>query len=82
VRLPDPDESGRVYLDLWDQVKGSRTKDEYLRGCKGAIASIYASWKKDHDDWASVFETMRPGPSPCFCAWLTTGSGLLGSSST
>jgi type III restriction enzyme len=64
VRLPDPDAQGRVYLDLWDQVKGSRTKDEYLRGCKGATASIYASWRKDHDEWISVFETMRPGPSP------------------
>jgi type III restriction enzyme len=64
VRLPDPDEHGRVYLDLWDLVKGARTKEEYLRACKGAIASIYSSWKKDHDEWSSMFETMRPGPSP------------------
>src|SRR3990170_3866878 len=57
VRLPDPDEQGRVYLDLWDLVKGAKTKEEYLRACKGAIASIYSSWKKDHDDrtrWVTI----------------------------
>lgn len=63
VRLPDPDEQGRVYLDLWDLVKGAKTKEEYLRDCKGAIASIYSSWKKDHDEWASSFEFAR-GPAP------------------
>jgi type III restriction enzyme len=64
VRLPDPDEHGRVYLDLWDLVKGAKTKEEYLRSCKGAIASIYSSWRKDYDEWSGMFETMRPGPSP------------------
>lgn len=64
VRLPDPDAQGRVYLDLWDLVKGAKTKEEYLRACKGAIASIYSSWKKDYDEWASTFETMRPGLAP------------------
>jgi type III restriction enzyme len=64
VRLPDPDEQGHVYLDLWDLVKGARTKEEYLRACKGAIASIYSSWKKDYDEWSGMFESMRPGPSP------------------
>lgn len=63
VRLPDPDEHGRVYLDLWDLVKGAKTKEEYLRACKGAIASIYSSWKKDHDEWAGSFEFAR-GPAP------------------
>ncbi len=63
VRLPDPDEHGRVYLDLWDLVKGAKTKEEYLRACKGAIASIYSSWKKDYDEWASSFEFAR-GPAP------------------
>lgn len=63
VRLPDPDAQGRVYLDLWDLVKGARTKEEYLRACKGAIASIYSSWKKDYDEWASSFEFAR-GPAP------------------
>ena len=42
-----------MYLDLWDLVKGAKTKEEYLRACKGAIASIYSSWKKDYDEWAS-----------------------------
>ncbi len=63
VRLPDPDAHGKVYLDLWDLVKGAETKEEYLRACKGAIASIYSSWKKDHDEWASSFEFAR-GPAP------------------
>lgn len=63
VRLPDPDQQGRVYLDLWDLVKGAKTQEEYLRACKGAIASIYSSWKKDHDEWASAFEFAR-GPAP------------------
>jgi type III restriction enzyme len=63
VRLPDPDEHGKVYLDLWDLVKDAKTKEEYLRACKGAIASIYSSWKKDHDEWAHSFEFAR-GPSP------------------
>lgn len=26
VRLPDPDEEGRIYLDLWDVVKGARSE--------------------------------------------------------
>jgi type III restriction enzyme len=64
VRLPDPDEHGRVYLDLWDFVKGAKTKEEYLRACKGAIASIYSSWRKDYDEWSATFEAMRTGPSP------------------
>ena len=63
VRLPDPDEQGHVYIDLWDQVKGAKTKEEYLRACKGAIASIYSSWRRDYEEWESTFETMR-GPSP------------------
>lgn len=63
VRLPDPDERGRVYLDLWDLVKGAKTKEEYIRACKGAIASIYSSWKKDYDEWSTTFEFAR-GPSP------------------
>lgn len=64
VRLPDPDEQGRLYLDLWDMVKGAKTKQEYLRACKGAIASIYSSWNKDYDEWSSRFGFARPEPSP------------------
>jgi type III restriction enzyme len=63
VRLPDPDEKGRIYLDLWDLVKGAKTKEEYIRACKGAVASIYSSWRKDHDEWSSTLEFAR-GPSP------------------
>src|SRR6266480_1762347 len=63
VRLPDPDEQGRVFLDLWDLVKGAKTKEEYVRACKGAVASIYSSWKKDYDEWASSFDFAR-GPAP------------------
>lgn len=63
VRLPEEKGEGRVYLDLWDAVKGARTKEEYLSACKGAIASIYSSWKKDYDAWGQSFEFAR-GPSP------------------
>lgn len=63
VRLPDPDDQGHIYLDLWDMVSGARTKDEYIRACKGAIASIYSSWRKDYDEWSSTLEFAR-GPSP------------------
>src|SRR5713226_8563818 len=34
VRLPDPEEQGSQYLDLWDLVKGARSKEEYLSACK------------------------------------------------
>ena len=44
-------------------MKGAKTKEEYLRACKGAIASIYSSWKKDYDEWSATFEFAR-GPSP------------------
>lgn len=64
VRLPDPDAQGRIYLDLWDLVKGAKTKEEYITACKGAIASIYSSWKKDHDEWSGAFEFARVGPPP------------------
>src|SRR5262249_29253107 len=58
-----PDAGGRIYLDLWETVKGARTAEEYIRACKGAIASLYSSWKKEHDEWTSTFEFAR-GPSP------------------
>ncbi len=63
VRLPDPDEAGRKYLDLWDDVRGAKTEHEYVMACKGAIASLYSSWKHDWDEWSSSFEFAR-GPSP------------------
>lgn len=67
VRLPDPDpkEKGRIYLDLWDDVKGAKTKEEYLSACKGAVASIYASWKQDYDEWSQMqLFPERQEPSP------------------
>lgn len=64
VRLPDPDEQGKIYLDLWNEVKGAKTKEEYLRACKGAIASIYSSWSRDFKDWEQTFEFARTAPSP------------------
>ncbi len=63
VRLPDPDEKGHIYLDLWDLVKGAKTNIEYISACKGAIASIYSSWRKDFDEWSETLEFAR-GPSP------------------
>jgi type III restriction enzyme len=63
VRLPDPDEHGRVYLDLWDDVKGARTEIEYLSACKGAVWSIYSAWKKDYEEWCGLLDFAR-GPSP------------------
>ena len=63
VRLPDPDEKGRIYLDLWDMVKDAKTNIEYISACKGAIASIYSSWRRDFDEWSATLEFAR-GPSP------------------
>jgi len=73
VRLPDPDERGRIYLDLWDLVKGAKTKEEYIRSCKGAIASIYSSWKKDYDEWSTTMEFAR-GPSPVLLCVTDNGA--------
>jgi type III restriction enzyme len=64
VRLPDPDEDGHRYLNLWDLVQGAKTKQEYLSACRGAIASIYASWKAEYLRWESEFRELRLGPPP------------------
>jgi type III restriction enzyme len=64
VRLPDPDEQGRVYLDLWDLVKQAKTKEEYLRASRGAIEHIYSGWKKEFVEWSSHLEGLRTGPPP------------------
>ena len=63
VRLPDPKEQGHIYIDLWDEVRGAKTKEEYLIACRGAVASIYSSWKQDYEDWAQTLPELR-GPSP------------------
>ena len=81
VRLPDPDDKGRTYLDLWQDVKSTRTEEEYISACKGAVASIYSAWAKDFKEWESTFEFARPGPSPVLlcvadtakrAAWLSS----------
>lgn len=64
VRLPDPDEKGHIYIDLWKDVKGAKTEVEYLSACKGAIAMIYASWKDAYQEWAQEFDFAQRGPSP------------------
>jgi type III restriction enzyme len=64
VRLPDPDEQGRVYLDLWDLVKQAKTKEEYLRASRGAMEHIYSGWKKEFVEWSSHLEGLRIGPPP------------------
>ena len=64
VRLPDPDEQGRVYLDLWDLVKQATTKEEYLRASRGALEHIYSGWRKDFSEWSAHLEGLRPGPPP------------------
>jgi type III restriction enzyme len=64
VRLPDPDEAGRVYLDLWDLVKQAKTKEEYLRASRGAIEHIYSGWKKEYLEWSSRLPGLRFGPPP------------------
>ena len=61
MRLPDPDEKGNIYIDLWKDVKGAKTEDEYLSACKGAIATIYSSWKDDYQDWSQLrFDPIHP----------------------
>jgi type III restriction enzyme len=65
VRLPEEEGEGRIYLDLWDAVKGAKTKEEYLSACKGAIASIYANWKQDYQEWGRRLQFDRDrDPSP------------------
>lgn len=63
VRLRDPDEGGNAYLNLWDLVKGAKTKEEYLAACRGAIATICASWREQYLEWEKQLEGMR-GPPP------------------
>lgn len=53
--------------------------DRKRRACKGAIASIYSSWKKDHDEWASSFEFAR-GPVPVPLCVTSDATGLDGCS--
>jgi type III restriction enzyme len=64
VRLPDPETSGSMYLDLWDLVKDAKTKEEYLSACKGAIATIYSDWREDYANWNAILPAFRTDPAP------------------
>lgn len=61
VRLPEQGEKGRIYLDLWTNVKGVRTKEEYLSACRGAIEHIYSNWKEEYVDWSSRSDLTKGG---------------------
>ncbi|MDG6949873.1 MAG: DEAD/DEAH box helicase family protein [Nitrososphaerota archaeon] len=63
VRLPEEKGGGRAYLDIWDMVKGAKTQGEYISACKGAIASIYSSWKAEYN-WWKASKGPSKGPSP------------------
>jgi type III restriction enzyme len=64
VRLPDPDQQGRIFLDLWDLVKAAKTKEEYLRAGRGALEHIYSGWRREFLEWEKPLEGMRTGPPP------------------
>jgi len=66
VRLPNPDPAnqGRQYIDLWTDVRWAKSREEYQSACKGAIASIHTSWRRDYDDWQQTMDLARNGPSP------------------
>ncbi len=63
VRLPEEKGGGRAYLDIWDMVRGAKTQGEYVSSCKGAIASIYSSWKTEYNEWKAS-QVPNKGPSP------------------
>jgi type III restriction enzyme len=59
VRLPEADDAGAMYLDLYDRVKDAKTKDEFLSSARGAIETIYSSWKEDFQDWSMKFDMFK-----------------------
>ncbi len=63
VRLPEEKGGGRAYLNIWDMVRGAKTQEEYISACKGAIASIYSSWKAEYNGWKAS-RVPSKGPSP------------------
>jgi type III restriction enzyme len=63
VRLPEEGDRGRIYLDLWEMVKGAKSKEDYLSASKGAIEHIYSSWKEDFEAWDSQPKSLS-GPPP------------------
>src|SRR5262249_49885346 len=63
VRLPDPDSPVAKFIDIWDSVKPTKTKDEYLTAVDDAIATMYSAWSEDFKDWEATFEIFRE-PQP------------------
>jgi type III restriction enzyme len=63
VRLPDPESPAAKFIDIWDSVKPTKTKDEYLRAVDDAVATMYSAWSEDFSDWEATFEIFR-GPQP------------------
>ena len=51
VRLPDPTEDGHIYTNVWDDVRDAKTAEDYIYACKGAIATLYSSWKAAYEEW-------------------------------
>jgi type III restriction enzyme len=62
VRLPGEEDKGRIYIDLWRNVQGARTKDQYLSACRGALEHVYSSWKDAYQEWFSQLEFARGSP--------------------
>jgi type III restriction enzyme len=62
VRLPEEEGKGRIYLDLWEMVKGAKTRDDYLSQCRGAVEHIYSSWKEDFKEWEKQPASTRGSP--------------------
>ena len=63
VRLPDPGKEGVRLINFWDDIKGAKSENEYLSGCRNAIQLLYASWQEDYSDWLGRLEFAR-GPQP------------------
>lgn len=59
VRLPEDDDAGALYLDLYDRVKDAKTKDEFLAAAGAAIETLYAGWKSDFQDWSAKFDMFK-----------------------
>lgn len=65
VRLPDPTEHGAAYIDIWENVRHATTEADYVSECRGALESIYSSWKKEFEDWhQDLLRLAEYEPSP------------------
>lgn len=59
VRLPEGDDPGALFLDLYDRVKEAKTKDEFLSAAGSALETLYAGWKADFQDWSQKFDMFK-----------------------